>query len=66
MGSREIDEEGGPSVYKWIVPARVGRRMGMELGVAGRRVRYSSVHEQNFQTMEGVARAGDRREVLKT
>ena len=61
----QMDEEGGPTVFKWSVPARVGGAWEWELGVAGRRVRYSSVHEQHFQTVDGVARAGDRREVLK-
>ena len=61
----ETNEDGGPAVYKWIVPARVSGAWQWELDVAGRRFRYSAVNEQQFQTVEGVVRAGDRREVLK-
>jgi hypothetical protein len=34
------------------------------LSVAGRQFRYSSFVEQQFQKVEGVARCGDRREIL--
>lgn len=61
----ETNEDGGPTVYKWIVPARVSGAWQWELDVAGRRFRYSAVNEQQFQTVEGAVRAGDRREVLK-
>jgi hypothetical protein len=61
----EIDESEGPAVYKWIVPARVEGRWQWNLEVAGRRFRYASVLDQHFQEVEGVARAGDRREVLE-
>ncbi len=61
----ETNEDGGPSVYKWIVPARVSGAWQWDLDVAGRRFRYSAVNEQQFQMVEGVVRAGDRREVLK-
>ena len=60
----EINRDGAP-IYLWIVPARVAGGWEWDLTVAGRRVHYSSVMEQQFQTMEGVARAGDRREVLE-
>jgi hypothetical protein len=46
------------------VPARVAGGWDWELNVDGRRVRYATFLEQRFQTVEGVARAGDRREVI--
>jgi hypothetical protein len=55
----------GTAIYMWIVPARVAGAWQWELGVEGRRFRYSSFLEQHFQIVEGVARAGDRREVLE-
>jgi hypothetical protein len=59
----QADMDGTP-VYMWIVPARVAGAWEWELSVAGRRFRYSSFVEQHFQKVEGVVRAGDRREVL--
>jgi precorrin-6B methylase 2 len=53
-----------PTVYLWIVPARVAGSWDWVLDVGGRQVRYASLIEQRFQEAEGVARAGDRREVL--
>ena len=53
-----------PTVYMWIVPARVAGSWDWVLDVGGRQVRYASLIEQRFQEAEGVARAGDRREVL--
>ena len=61
----EIDMDGTP-IYMWIVPARVAGAWKWELSVAGRRFRYSSFVEQHFQMVEGVARTGDRREVLES
>jgi len=60
----EIDEE-TPTIYMWIVPARVAGGWQWDLQVAGRRFRYSAVNEQRYQVVEGVVRAGDRREVMK-
>jgi Methyltransferase domain len=57
---------GDPSIYLWVVPARVAGGWDWELNVAGRRFDYSAVFEQHFQDIEGVARAGDRREVLES
>jgi hypothetical protein len=37
-----------------------------DLEVGGRRINYASLFEQRFQSVEGMARAGDRREVLET
>jgi Methyltransferase domain len=54
-----------PAVYMWIVPARVAGGWEWELNVAGRRFDYAAFLEQHFQVVEGVARAGDRREVLE-
>jgi hypothetical protein len=61
----EADTDDGAAIYMWIVPARVGGAWNWELNVAGKRFRYASVVEQHFQMVEGVARAGDRREVLE-
>jgi hypothetical protein len=55
----------GTAIYMWIVPAAVAGAWEWELSVASRRLRYSSFVEQNFQKVEGVARTGDRREVLE-
>jgi hypothetical protein len=69
LGSWPADEvnagHDGSTIYMWVVPARVGGAWDWELEVAGRRVRYASLVEQRFQALEGVARAGDRREVLE-
>jgi hypothetical protein len=54
-----------PQIYMWIVPARVGGGWDWELTAGGRKFRYAALLEQHFQTVEGVARAGDRREVLE-
>ena len=54
------------STYLWIVPARVAGSWEWELAVGGRKVAYAAVLEQQFQVIEGVARAGDRREVLES
>ena len=54
----------GPRVAMWIVPARVEGYWGWELAINGRNVPYSAIAEQRFQQVEGVARAGNRREML--
>jgi hypothetical protein len=59
----EIDEE-EPRIFKWIVPARVEGGWQWDQQIGGRRVRYAAVLEQRFQSIEGVARVGSRREVL--
>jgi len=61
----DTDGNGGTAIHMWIVPARVAGAWTWDLSVAGRRFRYSSVVEQHFQMVEGVARTGDRREVLE-
>ena len=68
LGSWKPDEVdvNGTSIYMWIVPARVAGAWEWELSVAGKRFRYSSFVEQHFQLVEGVARTGDRREVLES
>lgn len=53
------------AVYMWVVPARVRGYWDWDLNVVRRQVRYASVVEQHFQEVEGVVRAGDRREVLQ-
>lgn len=59
----QVDSDGNP-IFLWIVPARVAGGWHWDLNVGGNRVRYASLVEQRFQMLEGVARAGDRREVL--
>lgn len=59
------DTEGNP-IYMWIVPARVAGGWHWDLEVGGSRIRYASLMEQRFQAVEGVARAGDRREILES
>ena len=61
----EVDMD-GTAIYMWIVPARVAGGWDWELSVAGKRFHYSSFVEQHFQMIEGVARTGDRREVLES
>ena len=48
------------------MPARVAGNWEWELQAAGRRFQESVLLEQRFQKLEGVARAGDRREVLQS
>ncbi|HKA38189.1 MAG TPA: class I SAM-dependent methyltransferase [Burkholderiales bacterium] len=66
LGTWPPDEEDmePQRVAKWIVPARVEGYWGWELSLEGRRVSYAAILEQRFQAAEGVARAGNRREVL--
>ena len=56
----------GASIFMWIVPARVAGNWEWSLTVAGKRFDYGAVFEQQFQAVEGVARAGDRREVFQS
>ena len=59
-----VDHE-GTAVYLWIVPAKVAGGWHWSLKAGGRDVRYASYMEQRFQVVEGVVRAGDRREILQ-
>ena len=61
----DLVERSGPPIYLWIVPARVAGTWDWDLSVAGKTRRYASIIEQHFQKVEGVARVGDRREVLE-
>jgi hypothetical protein len=54
----------GPRVLMWVVPARVEGYWGWELTINDQRVSYAAIAEQRFQKVEGVARAGNRRELL--
>lgn len=45
----------------WIVPARVGGYWRWELPVGGKAQTYGAVLDQQFQDVEGVVRAGNRR-----
>ncbi len=60
----QVSNEGTP-IYLWIVPARVSGNWVWDLPLAGRPIQQSGVFEQHFQKIEGVVRAGDRREVLQ-
>jgi hypothetical protein len=66
LGSWEPDKADteGTAIYMWIVPARVAGYWDWDLTLNGNQVRYASVLEQRFQEVEGVVRAGDRREVF--
>jgi precorrin-6B methylase 2 len=66
LGSWQPDEvlSDDQSIFLWIVPARVAGGWDWDLTVAGRRIRYGSHVDQQFQKLDGAARAGDRREVL--
>ena len=52
-------------VVMWIVPARVEGYWSWELAFDGRPVTYSAIKEQRFQVVEGMVRAGNRRELLQ-
>jgi hypothetical protein len=54
----------GATIFKWIVPARVGGYWSWELTLGQRPLTYSAILEQRFQTVEGVARIGSRRAIL--
>ena len=60
----QVDND-GTAIYMWIVPARVAGGWHWNLKAGGRDIRYASFVEQRFQVLEGVARAGDRREILE-
>ena len=66
LGSWLPDEEDlePQRVAMWIVPARVAGYWSWELPFGGRRVAYATIKEQRFQVVEGVVRAGNRRELL--
>jgi hypothetical protein len=60
------DEELEPQrVVMWIVPARVAGYWSWELAFGEHRVAYSAIKEQRFQVVEGMVRAGNRRELLQ-
>ena len=54
----------GTTLYKWIVPARVGGYWSWNLTLGDLKLPYSAIFEQRFQTLEGVVRVGNRRAVL--
>ena len=60
----QVNNDGTP-IYLWIVPARVAGNWAWDLPLPGRRMQEACVLDQHFQTVEGVVRAGDRREVLE-
>ena len=60
----DAEDFDGPRVLMWIVPARVEGYWNWELTINERRISYAAINEQRFQKVEGVARAGNRRELL--
>ena len=60
----DVVDSGNPPIYLWTVPARVAGNWGWELTLAGQRITYAAVLEQQFQAAEGVLRAGANREEL--
>jgi hypothetical protein len=52
-------------VYMWVVPAKVAGNWSWDLAVGGIKRHYAAVLEQQFQQVEGVVRAGDRRGVFR-
>ncbi len=52
-------------VHMWVVPAQVRGSWNWELTVGGVKRHYAAVLEQQFQQIEGVVRAGDRRGVFR-
>jgi hypothetical protein len=58
-----VDDRPGP-VNLWVVPANVEGRWNWDLEVGGVKRPYAAVLEQQFQQLEGVVRAGDRRGVF--
>jgi hypothetical protein len=57
-------DSGNPSIYLWTVPARIAGNWSWEFILAGQRISYAAVLEQQFQAADGVLRAGTNREVL--
>jgi hypothetical protein len=60
----DAEDMNGARVAMWVVPARVEGYWGWELTISGRRYSYAAITEQRFQKVEGVVRAGNRRELL--
>ncbi len=54
-----VDKE-PTEVSMWIVPARVEGSWDWQLDVGGVQRTYSAIFEQQFQTLEGVVRTGNR------
>lgn len=68
LGTWPVDQSAkdGTPIYMWIVPAKVGGNWEWELQTAGRKMQQAALIEQHFQKIEGVARVGERREVLQS
>jgi precorrin-6B methylase 2 len=60
----DAEDLDGPRVAMWVVPARVEGYWNWELTINAQRASYAVIAEQRFQRVEGVARAGNRRELL--
>lgn len=56
----DLSETESPEVHMWIVPAKVGGYWNWQLDIAGRKLDYAAVFEQQFQKLEGVVRTESR------
>jgi hypothetical protein len=56
----DASETESPEVHMWIVPAKVGGYWNWQLDIAGHKLDYAAVFEQQFQKVEGVVRAQSR------
>jgi SAM-dependent methyltransferase len=62
-----VDDQGGalPAIRKWIVPAHIDGAWDWTISLYERTHRFSALFEQRMQQVEGVVRAGDRREIFQ-
>jgi hypothetical protein len=60
----DAEDMNGPRVAMFVVPAKVEGYWNWELNLNGKRIAYAAVNDQRFQRVDGVARAGNRREML--
>ena len=58
-----VDKD-GPTVSMWVVPGRAAGNWNWEVTFGERKLAYAVVLEQNFQTIEGVVRVGNRRGIV--
>ena len=60
----DAQDSDGAQLYMWVVPAKVAGYWNWTLNFGKTTRRYAAVLEQQFQSVEGVVRVGDRRGVL--
>lgn len=56
----DLTETEAPEIHMWTVPAKVGGYWNWQLDIAGRKLDYAAVLEQQFQKLEGVVRTENR------